>query len=63
VRELLDTLRRDIGALHSPTALLCATNVRFAVRQLVEADLPLLIVLSHAEIPPQVRVISLGTVS
>lgn len=53
---------KTIGQLHSPTPLVCSSSVRFAVRQLVEHDVPLLAAISHAEVPPNIRVISLGTV-
>ncbi len=62
VRELIEKVKAKVGAPHGPTALLCGTPVRFAVRQILEADLPLLAALSHAEAPPHVNVVSLGTV-
>ncbi len=61
--ELADRFKKAIGSLKGPTPLLCSTGVRFAVRQILEADLPLLAVLSHAEPPPNARIVSLGTVS
>ena len=62
VRDVIEKARARTGALHAPAALLCGTPVRFALRQIFEADLPLLAALSHAEIPPHVNVVSLGTV-
>jgi flagellar biosynthesis protein FlhA len=62
IREALDKTRAKIGVLHAPTALLCGTPVRFAMRQILETDLPLLATLSHAEIPPHIQIVSLGTV-
>jgi flagellar biosynthesis protein FlhA len=63
VQEVLEKTRAKVGVLHGPAALLCGTPVRFAMRQIFEADLPLLAALSHAEIPPHVRIRSLGAVS
>ena len=62
VREVIEKVKQKVGVLHGPAALLCGTPVRFAVRQILEADAPLLAALSHAEIPPHVNVVSLGTV-
>ena len=63
IRDLIERLARAVGVLQGPAVLLCSTSVRFALRQIVETELPLLAVLSHAEIPPQVKVVSLGAVS
>jgi flagellar biosynthesis protein FlhA len=63
IRDLIERVARAVGALQGPAALVCSTSVRFALRQIVETELPLLAVLSHAEIPPQVKVVSLGAVS
>ena len=62
LRTLLDRVKEATGALRGPAALLCSTPVRFAVRQMVETELPLLATLSHAEIPPQTPIVSLGAV-
>ncbi|MEX2300917.1 MAG: flagellar biosynthesis protein FlhA [Bryobacterales bacterium] len=63
IRDLIERVARAVGVLQGPAALVCSTSVRFALRQIVETELPLLAVLSHAEIPPQVKVVSLGAVS
>jgi flagellar biosynthesis protein FlhA len=63
VHEVLEKIRAKVGVLHGPTALLCGTPVRFALRQILETDFPLLAALSHAEIPPHIQIRSLGTVS
>ncbi|MCB1018281.1 MAG: flagellar biosynthesis protein FlhA [Acidobacteria bacterium] len=62
VRDTLEKVKDKVGELHGPAALLCGATVRFALRQILEADLPLLAVLSHAEIPPHIQVVSLGIV-
>jgi flagellar biosynthesis protein FlhA len=63
IRDIIDRVRRAVGPLQGPAVLVCASNVRFALRQIVETELPLLAILSHAEIPPQAKVVSLGVVS
>jgi len=63
IRDILERVKRATGQLLGPAALLCSANVRFALRQIIETELPLLAVISHAEIPPHAKVVSLGTVS
>jgi flagellar biosynthesis component FlhA len=63
IRDIIERVKRAVGTLQGPAVLLCSTHVRFALRQLVETELPLLAIVSHAEMPPQVRVVSLGAVS
>ncbi len=60
--EAARQIKKTVGELHGPTALVCSSSVRFAVRQLVESDMPLLAAISHAEVPATVRVVSLGAV-
>ncbi|HYK88147.1 MAG TPA: flagellar biosynthesis protein FlhA [Acidobacteriota bacterium] len=43
--------------------ILCSPNVRLYVRQLLERYLPNIVILSHNEIPPNVRAVSVGMVS
>ncbi len=61
--DVVKRIIKAVGPLKGPTPLLCSTGVRFAVRQIVETDLPLLAVLSHAEAPPNARIVSLGRVA
>ena len=63
IARVIERIKATAGRLQGPTALLCGASTRFAVRQLIESELPLLATISHAEIPPMVRVLSLGTVS
>jgi flagellar biosynthesis protein FlhA len=60
--EAARQIKKTVGNLHGPTALVCSSAVRFAVRQLVESDMPLLAAISHAEVPAAARVVSLGTI-
>lgn len=60
--ELIDKAAQTVGSLQGPAVLLTAASVRYHMRQLVETRLPLLAVLSHAEVPPQVQITSLGVI-
>jgi flagellar biosynthesis protein FlhA len=60
--EAARQIKKTVGDLHGPAALVCSSAVRFAVRQLVESDMPLLAAISHAEVPATARVVSLGAI-
>ncbi len=60
--EAARQIKKTVGVLHGPAALVCSSSVRFAVRQLVESDMPLLAAISHAEVPANARLISLGAI-
>jgi flagellar biosynthesis protein FlhA len=64
-KEIMTRFRRTVetaGASGNPV-ILCSPNIRMYVRQLLERFLPNVAVLSHSEIPPSVRVLSLGMVT
>jgi flagellar biosynthesis component FlhA len=42
--------------------VITSAEVRFAMRQICESSLPQAVFLSHAEIPANVRVVSLGLI-
>jgi flagellar biosynthesis protein FlhA len=60
VRELLDCAGRAAGNPPGPAVLLVSSGARYFVRQILEAQFPQITVLSHGEIPPGIRVVSLG---
>ena len=62
IREILDRFQRAIGAPETPVVVLAGSGSRYFLRILLEPSLGSLFVLSHSEIPPGVRVISLGVV-
>ena len=62
IGELLEKVKTAVGEMQGPTVLICSAASRYAVRQIVETELPLLAVISHGEVPPQVKVVSLGLV-
>ncbi len=62
IGEILDKVKQTVGELQGPTILICSSAIRFSLRQIVESELPLLALLSHGEMPPQVKIVSLGVV-
>ena len=62
LREILQKVKQTVGQLQGPTILICSSTIRFSLRQIVENELPLLAVLSHGEMPPQVKIVSLGVI-
>ncbi len=62
ISEVVEKVKAVVGRLHGPAILICGAAARFAVRQMIESELPLLAVVSHGEIPPNVKVTSLGVV-
>jgi len=64
VKEIITRFRQTLenaGIAGSPVVL-CSANVRMYVRQLLERFMPSAAILSHNEIPSNVRVLSLGMV-
>jgi flagellar biosynthesis protein FlhA len=64
-KDFMQRIRRTVestAGTKSPV-LLCSANVRLYIRQLIERYLPASAILSHNEIPPNVRVTSVGMVS
>jgi flagellar biosynthesis protein FlhA len=64
-KDIMQRIRRTVeaGAGSKSPVLLCSANVRMYVRQLIERYLPAATILSHNEIPPNLRVTSVGMVS
>jgi flagellar biosynthesis protein FlhA len=63
IRDILDRIQRVTGVAESPVAALASTSSRYFLRQLVEPTLYNLFFLSHNEIPPGVKVVSMGVIS
>ena len=60
MRELLDRIGRSLPSREMPVVSLVGSGSRYFLRQICEAVLPSLVVLSHNEVPAGVKVISLG---
>ena len=63
VRDIQEHIKKYCGAPDAPAVLLTSSGARFFVRQMTETVAPNLTVLSHNEIPPGNRIVSLGTVT
>jgi flagellar biosynthesis protein FlhA len=64
-KEIMTRFRRTVemaGNAGNPV-ILCSPSIRMYVRQLLERLLPNVAVLSHSEIPPSTRILSLGMVT
>ena len=62
IRDFISRVERSIPRPEAPTVMITGSGSRYFVRQLVENSMPNLFVLSHNEIPPELRVLSLGIV-
>jgi len=63
IRKIQERVQKMCGAPDASVVLLTSSGSRFFVRQITESVAPNLTVLSHNEIPPEARVVSLGTVN
>jgi flagellar biosynthesis protein FlhA len=61
-RDILDRISRKSGAADANTVVITTAGARHFLRQLTEAVMPNLVVLSHGEIPAGVKVLSLGVI-
>jgi flagellar biosynthesis protein FlhA len=64
LQRILEGIQKTIGdrATQNSMTLLCSSPARFHLRRLLEPFLPRVVVLSPAEIPPTVKIQSLGVV-
>ena len=62
IREILDRLQRVIGSPESPVVVVTTSSARYFLRQIVENSIANLVVIAHSEIPPGVKVASLGLI-
>lgn len=60
IRDIIDRLSRQAGSSDSPLVVLTTSGARFFLRQMAEASVPNLIVISHNEVPAGVKILSLG---
>ncbi len=63
VREIQERLKKCCNPQDAPSVIVTGSAARFFVRQIMESITPNLSVLSHNEIPPGNRVVSLGLVA
>ncbi len=63
IRDIQERLKKCCNPQDAPGLIVTGSAARFFVRQIMESITPNLSVLSHNEIPPGNRVVSLGTVA
>jgi len=60
LRDIMQRISQKTGNPDSPVVLITSAGARYFLRQMLEAALPNVFVLSHNEVPPGVKVVSLG---
>jgi len=63
VRDIQDRIKKCCGSPDTQAVMLTSSGSRYFVRQMTESTSPNLTVLSHNEMPPGNRIVSLGTVA
>jgi flagellar biosynthesis protein FlhA len=63
IRDIQELIKKCCGPVETPGVLLTSSGSRYFVRQITESIIPNLTVLSHNEIPPGNRIVSLGAVN
>ncbi len=62
VREIVTRFERKLDRRETPTVLITASSSRFFVRQMLEPSIPNLFPISHNEVAPGVKILSLGVI-
>ena len=60
MRDLIQRFSKKLVQPETPVVVITSAGARYFLRQIVEAPLPNLFVVSHNEVPPGVKVVSLG---
>jgi flagellar biosynthesis protein FlhA len=62
MRDLLNRIEKKTGSAEAPVVAVTVSGARHFLRQMVEPAMRNLYFLSHSEIPPEVRILSLGVI-
>jgi flagellar biosynthesis protein FlhA len=62
MRDILNRMTQKLGHPDAPVVVVTSSGTRYFLRQIVEPAMPNVFVLSHNEVPPGVKVVSLGVV-
>jgi flagellar biosynthesis protein FlhA len=62
VRDLVARVERAMSKPEAPVALVASSGGRYFIRQLIENSIPNLFVVGHNEIPPELKIVSLGII-
>ncbi len=63
VRDVVNRLSRKVEKPATSVIAITSTTVRHHLRQILETELPHMVILSHSEVPAEIRVRSLGTLA
>ena len=62
LRDILNRIGSRVPAPETPVAAITSTGARYFLRQITESSIPNLFFLAHNEIPPGLRIQTLGTI-
>jgi flagellar biosynthesis protein FlhA len=62
IRGIVNRLTARIGSPDAPVVAITSSGARYFLRQIAEASIPNLFFLAHGELPPGVRIQSLGNI-
>ena len=62
IRDLLNRVSNRVVSPETPVVAITSSGARYFLRQITEPSLPNLVFISHNEVPPGLRVVSLGTI-
>jgi flagellar biosynthesis protein FlhA len=62
IRDILDRISRCTGGAENAVTLVASSGARYFLRQIIEGSLPNVTILAHSEIPPGLKVVSLGVI-
>jgi flagellar biosynthesis protein FlhA len=62
IREILNRVARVVGAPEAPVVAITTSGARYFLRQIVESSMRNLVLISHNEVPAEVKVVSLGVI-
>jgi flagellar biosynthesis protein FlhA len=60
IRELAERIERKLERREVPTVVLASSGARYFLRQMIESSLPNVFPIAHNEVPPGVKILSLG---
>jgi flagellar biosynthesis protein FlhA len=63
IRDILSRLQNRVSSPETPVVAITSSGARYFLRQITESALPNLFFLAHNEVPPGLRVQSLGNIS
>jgi flagellar biosynthesis protein FlhA len=62
IREILNRISSRVASPETPVVAITSAGARYFLRQIAESALPNLFFLAHNEVPPGLRVQSLGNI-